>query len=237
MEVNLTGTLHLLEAIRKESPHTLLVHISSSEVYGKVLPEENPIREDRPLAPLHCYGLSKSLSEEVVRFYGKRFGIAAVILRPFNHIGPRQSDRFVCSSFLKQLVTIELGRANPLLHVGNLDPVRDFTDVRDMVEAYRLAAEHCEPGSTHNIASGQGLSIADLLGEMRALFDFQIEVREDPNRVRKTEIPMLVGDATSFREKTGWQPGFSLSRTLSDTADYWRRMASGPAEGDRHRSL
>jgi GDP-4-dehydro-6-deoxy-D-mannose reductase len=224
MEVNLTGTLHLLEAIRREVPGTLLVYISSSEVYGKVLPEENPIREDRPESPFHAYGLSKLLSEHLVRFYERRHGIAAVILRPFNHIGPRQSDRFVCASFLKQLVSIELGRASPVLRVGNLDPVRDFTDVRDTVEAYRLAAENCESGSLYNIASGKGTSITDLLSQMLSLTDSRIEVREDPNRVRKTEIPVLVGDATSFTEKTGWQRRFSLRETLSDTADYWRQV-------------
>jgi GDP-4-dehydro-6-deoxy-D-mannose reductase len=231
MEVNLTGTLHLLEAIRKEIPGALLVHISSSEVYGKVPPEENPIREDRPEAPVHAYGLSKLLSEQLVRFYERRHGISAIILRPFNHIGPRQSDRFVCASFVKQLVSIELGRTSPVLRVGNLDPVRDFTDVRDMVEAYRLAAEHCEPGSLYNIASGQGTSIADLLSQMLSLIHSQIEVREDPNRVRKTEIPVLIGDATSLTEKTGWQRRFALRETLSDTTAYWRQMAANQPEG------
>jgi GDP-4-dehydro-6-deoxy-D-mannose reductase len=231
MEVNLTGTLHLLEAIRKEIPGALLVHISSSEVYGKVLPEENPIREHHPEAPVHAYGLSKLLSEQLVRFYERRHGISAIILRPFNHIGPRQSDRFVCASFAKQLVSIELGRTSPVLRVGNLDPVRDFTDVRDMAEAYRLAAEHCESGSLYNIASGQGTSIADLLSQMLSLTHSQIEVREDPNRVRKTEIPVLIGDATSFTEKTGWQRRFALRETLSDTTAYWRRMAADQPEG------
>jgi GDP-4-dehydro-6-deoxy-D-mannose reductase len=226
MEVNLTGTLHLLEAIRKETPGALLVHISSSEVYGKVLPEENPIREDRPEAPFHAYGLSKFLSEQLVRFYERRHGISAIILRPFNHIGPRQSDRFVCASFVKQIVAIELGKSRPVLRVGNLDPVRDFTDVRDMVEAYRLAAEHCGSGSLYNIASGQGTSIADLLSQMLSLTRSQIEVREDPNRVRKVEIPLLVGDATSFTENTGWQPRFELRETLRDTTAYWRQMSA-----------
>jgi GDP-4-dehydro-6-deoxy-D-mannose reductase len=231
MEVNLTGTLHLLEAIRKETPGARLVHISSSEVYGRVLPAENPIREDRPEAPVHAYGLSKLLSEQLVRFYERRHGIATIILRPFNHIGPRQSDRFVCASFLKQLVSIELGRASPVLHVGSLDPVRDFTDVRDMVEAYRLAAEHCESGSLYNVASGQGTSIADLLGKMLSLTDSQIEVREDPNRLRKTEIPVLIGDATSFTKRTGWRRRFVLIETLNDTADYWRQVAADQPEG------
>jgi GDP-4-dehydro-6-deoxy-D-mannose reductase len=231
MEVNLTGTLHLLEALRKESPGALLVHISSSEVYGKVLPDENPVREDRPEAPVHVYGLSKMLSEQLVRFYQRCHGVRAVILRPFNHIGPRQSDRFVCASFAKQLVSIEGGRTAPVLNVGNLDPVRDFTDVRDMVEAYRLAAEHCESGSVHNIASGRGISIEDLLGQLLSLVDVRIEVRQDPDRMRKTEIPVLIGDATSFTALTGWRRRFELRETLGDTIAYWRQREADQSRG------
>ena len=230
MEVNLTGTLNLLEAIRKETPGARLVHISSSEVYGRVLPEENPIREDRPGAPVHSYGLSKMFSEQLVRFYQSRHGIQTVMLRPFNHIGPRQSDRFVCSSFAKQLVRIEQGRASPVIHVGNLDPIRDFTDVRDMVEAYRLAAEHCKPGSLYLVASGKGISIADLLQQIRSLIDSRIEVRKDPDRVRRMEIPVLIGDARSFTSATGWQRKFALRDSLRDTVAYWRQKASGPPE-------
>jgi GDP-4-dehydro-6-deoxy-D-mannose reductase len=231
MEVNLTGTLHLLEAIRTEAPGARLVYVSSSEVYGKVLPEENPVGEDRPLAPVHAYGLSKLLAEQVVRFYQRLYGISAVILRPFNHIGPRQSDQFVCPSFVKQLVWIESGRAEPVIHVGNLDPVRDFTDVRDMVKAYRLAAEHCNPGSLYNVASGEGISIADLLNEILSLINACVEVREDPDRVRKTEIPLLTGDATSFRQATGWQRRFQLRDSLKGMLAYWRQQATDLADG------
>ncbi len=225
MDVNLAGTLHLLEAIRQETPRALLIHISSAEVYGKVPPQDNPIREDRPAAPVHAYGLSKLLSEHLVRFYERCHGISSIILRPFNHIGPRQSDRFVCASFAKQVVAIERGKAAPVIRVGNLDPVRDFTDVRDMVEAYRLAAEHCRPGSLHNIASGVGISIADLLDRLLALVDARVEVSPDPGRIRPTEIPVLIGDPASFVEVTGWQRRFDLTETLTATVAYWRRMA------------
>lgn len=228
MEVNLAGTLHLLEAIRKEAPGARLVHVSSSEVYGRVPAENNPIREDRPGSPVHLYGLSKLLSERLVLFYLESHGISATILRPFNHIGPGQSDRFVCASLARQIASIELGRADPILRVGNLDPVRDFTDVRDTVEAYRLAAELCASGSIHNIASGQAISIADLLGLLLTLTRARIEVREDPDRVRKTEIPVLVGDAASFRAATGWRRKYELPETLRDTLAYWRRREAGP---------
>ena len=231
MEVNLTGTLHLLEAIRAEAAGARLVYVSSSEVYGKVLPEENPVGEDRPGAPVHAYGLSKLLAEQVVRFYQRCHGISAVILRPFNHIGPRQSDQFVCPSFVKQLVWIERGSAEPVIHVGNLDPVRDFTDVRDMVKAYLLAAEHCKSGSLYNVASGEGISIADLLNEILSLIDAPVEVREDPDRVRKTEIPLLTGNATSFRQTTGWQRQFELRDSLRGMLAYWRQQAADQPDG------
>ena len=231
MEVNLTGTMHLLEAIRTEAAGARLVYVSSSEVYGKVLPEENPVGEDRPEAPVHAYGLSKLLAEQVVRFYQRFYGISAVILRPFNHIGPRQSDQFVCPSFVRQLVWIECGRAEPVIHVGNLDPIRDFTDVRDMVKAYRLAAEDCKPGSLYNIASGVGVSIADLLNEILSLINARVEVREDPDRVRTTEIPVLIGDATSFTKTTGWQRQFELRESLREMLAYWRQQAADQPGG------
>jgi len=231
MEVNLTGTLHLLEAIRAEAAGARLVYVSSSEVYGKVLPEENPVGEDRREAPVHAYGLSKLLAEQVVRFYQRCHGISAVILRPFNHIGPRQSDQFVCPSFVKQLVWIECGRAEPVLHVGNLDPVRDFTDVRDMVKAYRLAAEHCKSGSLYNVASGEGVSIADLLGEILSLINARVEVRQDPDRVRKTEIPLLTGNAISFRQTTCGQRQLELRDSLRGMLAYWRQQAADQTDG------
>lgn len=231
LEVNLTGTLHLLQALRREAAGSLLVHISSSEVYGNVPAEENPIREDRPGAPVHIYGLSKWLSEQLVRFYQRCYGLPAVILRPFNHIGPRQSDRFVCASFARQLVSIESGRAPPVLLVGNLDPVRDFTDVRDTVEAYRLAAGPCEPGSTHNIASGRGTSISDLLDRLLEMVHARVEIRVDPRRVRKAEIPVLVGDAASFTRVTPWRRKYDLKETLRDTLEYWRQRSADPGAG------
>lgn len=227
LDANLTGTLHLLEALRREARGALLVSISSSEVYGRVPADEGPIREDRHEAPVNHYALSKLFSEQLVRFYQRNHGIAAILLRPFTHIGPRQSDRFVCSSFVKQVVWIEAARSSPVIRVGNLDPVRDFTDVRDMAEAYRLAAEHCRPGSLYNVASGKGVSIAELLNRILSLTDARIEVRRDPDRVRATDIPLLVGDATSFKRATGWKPRLDLRDTLSETLAYWRRQAAG----------
>jgi len=224
LETNFLGTLNLLEAMRREAPGGLFVFISSSEVYGRVLPGDNPVCEDHPMAPVHVYGLSKFVAELLVEIYQKTRGLGVLRLRPFNHIGPRQSDRFVCSSFARQVARIDQGMQEPVIRVGDLTPVRDFTDVRDMVRAYRLAAERCAPGSLYQIASGKGVPIASVLEDVLSLTDIPIEVREDPSRLRKSDIPVLFGDSTRFSQATGWRPSFPLPESLRDIFRFWKKQ-------------
>jgi GDP-4-dehydro-6-deoxy-D-mannose reductase len=143
--------------------------------------------------------------------------------RAFNHTGPRRGDVFAMSSFAKQLASVELGRVEPVLRVGNLDAIRDFTDVRDVARAYVLAATGGEPGEVYNIASGVGHSIRELLDTLIALSGIEVEVEIDPQRLRPSDVEILVGDSTRFRERTGWKPTIPLETTLSDLLDYWRR--------------
>jgi GDP-4-dehydro-6-deoxy-D-mannose reductase len=220
--VNLSGTLHVLEAASRYAPGCTVVVISSPEVYGKVASEECPIKEERPLRPVHSYGLSKALAEEVALFYHRQRGLSVVILRPFNHIGPRQADSFVCSNFCKQAALIDLGRMPPVMRVGNLSSVRDFTDVRDVVRGYRLAAERCKSGRIYHIASGTGTSIRDVLNIVLSFVDMEIEVEQDPSRLRTVETPVFIGDASRFAAETGWRPRISLSQSLYDCFTYWR---------------
>lgn len=222
LDVNAGGTLALLEACRRRAPGARVVVVSSSEIYGKVPPGGMPIGEDRAPAPANIYALSKLCAEEAARFYRRAHGTAAIILRPFNHIGPRQSPSFVSSSFARQIAEIEAGKREPVIDVGNLDAERDFTDVRDTVRAYALAAEKCAAGEAYNICSGRPRRIAELLELLLSLSTARIEVRTDPARLRKSDVPVFYGDGAKFAAATGWKAERPLEETLRDILDWWR---------------
>ncbi len=221
LDTNFIGTLNLANAIQKEAPKARLVYISSSEVYGKVAPGKNPVRESQPVAPIHFYGFTKMITENFLRYWFRTRGRSVVFLRPFNHIGPRQSERFVCSIFSKQAAAIQEGKQDPVMRVGNLSPVRDFTDVRDMVRAYRLAAERCKDGIPYHIASGKGTSIEKVLSEILSFVSTEVDVQQDPALYREIEIPVLTGDASLFSKTTGWNPRFELTDSLRDLFTFW----------------
>jgi len=229
LDVNAGGTLNVLEACRRHAPAARVVVVSSSEVYGKVPSGEMPISELRAPAPANLYALSKLCTEEAARCYGRAYAVPAVIVRPFNHIGPRQSPAFVTSTFARQIAEIEAGRKKPVIDVGNLDAERDFTDVRDMVRAYALAAEKCAPGETYNICTGRPRRIAEVLGMLLALSSVRIEVRQDPARLRKSDIPVFYGDCTKFARATGWRSEHPLEETLREILDWWRGRVSPSA--------
>jgi GDP-4-dehydro-6-deoxy-D-mannose reductase len=146
-----------------------------------------------------------------------------VRVRPFNHIGPRQSPDYVVPNFAKQITEIEKGLKEPILTVGNLEAKRDFTDARDMVKAYWLALQKGEAGEVYNICSGKAPSVKELLDKFLAMSKKDIEVRQDSKKLRSSDVPLLIGDSTKFREKTGWKPEIPFERTLQDTLDHWRK--------------
>jgi GDP-4-dehydro-6-deoxy-D-mannose reductase len=148
--------------------------------------------------------------------------IDSVRTRGFNHEGPRRGPVFVASDFAKQIADIEKGRKAPLLSVGNLEAIRDFTDVRDMVRAYWLALEKCEPGEVYNIATGKGWKIRDLLDHLLSLTKVKIDVRQDPARLRPSDNPVIVGSHARLTADTGWTPVIPIEQTLADLLDYWR---------------
>lgn len=226
LSTNLIGQLNLFEAIRKSGLKCRVQIACSSEEYGLVHPDETPIRESNPLRPLSPYAISK-VAQDLLGFqYHQSYGLDVVRTRGFNHTGPRRGPVFVCSDFAKQIVDIEMGRHEPVISVGNLDAARDFTDVRDMVAAYWLALDKCEPGSVYNICSGVGYTIRNVLDRLLALSDVKIEVRLDPSRLRPSDVPLLVGDSSRFRERTGWRPRITFDDTLRDILNYWR--SAGP---------
>lgn len=223
LSTNIIGETNLFEACRKADCDPIVHIAGSSEEYGLVLPDEVPITEANPLRPLSPYGVSKVAQDLLGYQYFKSYGLKVVRTRAFNHTGPRRGDVFVTSSFAKQIVMIEKGKNEPVIRVGNLDAVRDFTDVRDVARAYTLALEKCEPGEIYNIASGKGIRIGELLDKLVSLSSVNIKIEQDPERMRPSDVELLIGDATKFRKKTGWQPEIPLEQTLRDILDFWRK--------------
>lgn len=221
-DINAKGTLNILEACRQYLPGVHIILISSASVYGIVQPDRMPLREEYPPTPMDLYALTKRCAEEISHYYYRAHEIPVTILRPFNHIGPRQSQNFVMSSFAFQIVEIESGKRAPILSVGNLSAARDFTDVRDMVRAYGLAVEKCSPGGIYNICSGRAHTIREMLDKMLKLTTAKIEIKEDPKRFRKIDVPLLYGDCSRFTSETGWKPERPVEQTLEDILNYWR---------------
>ena len=224
---NVLGELNLLEASRRLDPAPRILVACSSEEYGLVREEELPIGEENPLRPLSPYAVSKVAQDYLGYQYFASYGLAVVRTRAFNHTGPRRGKVFATSDFARQVAQIELGLKEPVLWVGNLAARRDFTDVRDMVRAYRLALELGEPGAVYNLASGQAHSIGEVVDILLDLARVPIEVRRDPTRLRPSDVPVLLGDAGRFRERTGWGPELPFERTLADLLEYWRERLGG----------
>jgi GDP-4-dehydro-6-deoxy-D-mannose reductase len=220
---NLSGQINLFEAIRSLELDPVVQIACSSEQYGMVLPEETPIRETNPLRPLSPYAVSKVGQDFLGYQYFMSYGLKVVRTRGFNHTGPRRGDVFVTSNFARQIARIELGLAPAVIRVGNLDAVRDFTDVRDMVRAYWLAVTQGKPGEVYNIATGHGMTIRELLDQLVALAKVEVKVETDPARLRPSDVEILIGDASKFRADTGWEPQVPFTKTLEDTLDFWRQ--------------
>ena len=228
LTTNITGQTNIFEAVRRLGLDPVIQIACSSEEYGLVKPEETPIKETNPLRPLSPYAVYKVTQEYLGYQYFQSYGIKAIRTRGFNHTGPRRGDVFVTSNFAKQLARIKAGLNEPVIHVGNLTAIRDFTDVRDMVRAYWLAVNKAKPGEVYNIASGREITIQELLDRLIALSGVEVEVREDPARMRPSDVEILIGDASKFKADTGWDIEIPFDKTLKDTFDYWvDRIADG----------
>lgn len=216
LAMNVRGTHHLIEAVRRFAPDARVLIPSSGLVYA---PSDRPLTEEHELRPNSPYGLSK-LAQELL---GHESGPPDVcIARPFNHFGPRQDPGFAASGFARRIAEIETGRAAPELQVGNLKPRRDLTDVRDTVSAYRMILEQAPPRRAFNVCTGRTVAIRDLLDLMLARARVPIHVVQDPDRFRPNDLPLLQGDPARIRNELGWTPGISIEQTIGDLLDYWR---------------
>ncbi len=223
LTTNILGQLNLFESVRAADIDPWIQIACSSEEYGLVHEDELPIKETNPLRPLSPYAVSKVGQDYLGYQYCQSFGMKVVRTRGFNHDGPRRGDVFVSSNFAKQLVMIEKGKSPPVIRVGNLEARRDFTDVRDIVRAYWLALDdNCEPGEAYNICSGTDYCIKDVLDQLIEMSGQKVEVQEDPERLRPSDVPVLLGDASKFHAATGWKPEIPYEQTLQDMIDYWR---------------
>lgn len=226
--VNTIGTINLLEAARACGRPRVVV-VTSAEVYGAVRPEELPITEDSRPLPAHPYGVSKWAASQLVPLYQRHYGLPVVDAKPFNHIGPRQARGFVVSDFASQLAAIKLGMRPPVMRVGNLQAERDFTDVRDVADAYVQLAQSGRPGQSYIICSGRTVSIRSLLDQLIELAGVKVEVRQDPARMRPAETPVLLGSHARLTADTGWMPRIPLTRSLADALAEWEaRLAAQP---------
>jgi GDP-4-dehydro-6-deoxy-D-mannose reductase len=202
--VNALGSAVLFEAVRTQAPNARVLLISSGEVYGRS-EHRQPRQEASPLAPASPYAMSKYAAELVAQQYQAAFGIHSVIARAFNHVGPGQDQRFVVPSLVRQIHDVACGRGEPVIRVGNLEPVRDFSSVHDVVEAYRLLLERGLPGEVYNVCSGRGRSIREVLEELLRLAGVEANIEIDPAKVRAAEVSHLVGDPAKLMQ-LGWQP-------------------------------
>jgi GDP-4-dehydro-6-deoxy-D-mannose reductase len=223
--LNLGGALNLLEAVRGSGRSPRVVLVGSGVCYGNPAPALMPVNEDCPLRPNNPYSASKAAADLLGIQHFLSHGTDVVMVRPFNHAGPRQSSNYVLSALARQVAEVAAG-VKPRVEVGNLDIVRDFTDVRDVVRGYRMVSDPAGgalAGEIYNLGSGRGVKLADALAILRDRAGVPVEIYVDPARVRPVDQPLLVADATKLRQATGWEPSFTIERTLDDMLVGWSR--------------
>lgn len=224
VDINVKGTINVLEAAKKlENPSRILL-VGSGEEYGHILPAETPIKENNNLRPGNVYAATKACQNMIGKIYADAYGIDIMMVRAFNHIGAGQSPIFVVSDFCKQVAEIEKGLHEPVICVGNLLVKRDFTDVRDVVKAYILLLEKGKKGEIYNVGSGQAVEIKAVLNIILSLAKTNISVEVDEKKFRPIDVPVIEADNTKLKQVTGWKQEISLDDTIEETLNYWREF-------------
>ncbi len=223
IETNVLGTINLLEAVRLAKIEPIIHICSSSEVYGQVDEEHVPITEDTPFKPASPYAVSKVAEDMLGYQYFVAYGLKTIRTRAFTHTGPRRGDVFVVSAFAKQIAQIEKELQPAVIHVGNLDSIRTFADVRDIARAYWLAVEKCIPGEVYNVGGTTTMSIGEMLNMLLSLsLTKQIRVEVSGKLMRPADVTLQIPSIDKFQRQTGWKPEIPFGKTLQDTLDYWR---------------
>lgn len=222
LENNIFAQLNLLEGCIALGIKPRVLVIGSGDEYGRAPAEELPLNEDHPLRPENPYSVSKVAQDVMGYQYYASYGLPVIRARPFNHVGPGQSPRFVLPAFASQIAEIEAGLREPVLSVGNLAAARDFTDVRDVVRAYHLMLCHGKSGEVYNVASGKGYRIEELVYQLLALSEVPVTIEVDPERYRPVDVPVIYGSAERLRRDTGWEPRIPISQTIHDVLSEWR---------------
>ncbi len=220
-ETNLRTQLTLLEALVSTGQRPRVLIVGSNEAYGK--PERLPVDERHPFRPVTPYGVSKAAQDLMGLQYFLAHDVPVVRVRPFNHIGPRQSLGFVCPDFASQVARIEAGQQEPVIRVGNLSARRDFTDVRDVAVAYWLALTRGDPGDAYNVGRGESHAVQEILDILVQASRAPIRIEVDPKRMRPSDIPEVRCDASKLRHRTGWAPTIPFEQSVLDTLEDWRR--------------
>ncbi len=222
VETNILGTINLFEAIKELKLDPIILNAGSSAIYGFVAQNEVPIKESRTLNPLHPYGVTKVAQEMLAHQYWENFKIKSITIRIFNTTGPKKAVD-VCADWTRQIVLIEKDLQKPVLRVGNLETRRAITDVRDLINAFLLAIEKCEYGQAYNVSGEKVYQMQEILDILKGLTHVKFEVFQDPTLMRPTDEPIIYGDSTRFKQKTGWKQKIELKRTLQDMLAYWRK--------------
>lgn len=220
-DINFGGTLNLLMALRESGFAGRFLFVSSSEVYGRLSDDDLPVAESRPVKPLSPYAVAKIAAEALCYQWSQTERFKIIIVRPFNHIGPGQSERFAIADFGRQVAMIKLGLMEPTIHVGDIDTTRDFTDVRDITDAYEKLLDLGHSGEIYNVCSGTERSIRSLIERMCQLVNLTVEIQTNSQRFRPSEQRRVRGDNCKIVKATGWSNSYSIDKTLSDIVDEW----------------
>ncbi|WP_342757066.1 GDP-mannose 4,6-dehydratase [Kineothrix sedimenti] len=222
IDVNIKGSVNVMDAVRELYYKPRVILIGSGEEYGHINEGESPIKEENMIRPGNIYAATKVCQNMIGNIYAQAYDMELMMVRAFNHIGPTQAPIFVVADFCKQVAEIEKGIREPVMYVGNLEAKRDFTDVRDVVRAYAMLIEKGKSGETYNVGSGHAVSIREILELIISLSHQNIKVEIDPNKLRPVDVPIIEADTTKLRKLTGWEPEITLEQTIKETLNYWR---------------